>query len=118
MKAWAKTLLSITLICYFAVSSVAAVHAFPKALSGVASLGDASSVTLQPEMTQNCHQQQSVDESQGSVSSCKIFCAAMASAIASNFVSDLLANILSSEIAFIGKGLHTRDLGMEPHPPK
>jgi hypothetical protein len=117
MNAWAKTLLSITLICYFAVSSVAAVHAFPKALSSVSSSGDALSVSLQTEMTQNCHQQQNVDETQGSVSSCKIFCAAMTSAISSKFVSCLPANIHSSEIAFISKGFHTRDLGMEPHPP-
>lgn len=118
-------MLSFSLICYIAVSSIAAVHAFPVLVKSSSSLqGIASSLDTKTfdditmlEMESDCHQQKS-NSPDSSTNACKIFCAAMASVISNQLLLDLTSAMVGTDVAFVAKGLHTREPALEPRPPK
>lgn len=109
------------LLCYLAVSSTAGVHAFPSStqnndhLDGSSMTANAAEADMQ--IMAYCHQQ-NVESSQYSVSSCKIFCAAMASVISTEFLFVVPTSLINQEIAFTVTPLEAYELGIEPHPPK
>lgn len=118
MKTWTNTLLSITLICYIAVSSVAAVHAFPSQAAGNGEAQTLSMGNVDPEMGPNCHQATNDGEQSKPVSVCKIFCAAMGNLISNDVSLGLPARHAIAEIGFLASQLNTREPSLEPHPPK
>ena len=121
------------LLCYLVVSSIASVHAFPDLATTSAPLSVASHHSLNlatPDITKtsvastsetmpDCHQVGQLNNSEEiSMSLCKIFCAAMANAIATEFVLELPLLLISNEIVFLDKVFNTREFTLEPHPPK
>jgi hypothetical protein len=109
--------MSLTLICYVAVSSVAAAHAFPSSISTTASSDLSSSLSV-AEMSPNCHQQKSDKAESKVISACKIFCAAMSNIIIDEFAIDQPEVKVGREITFLLQDISTLTFDMEPHPPK
>jgi hypothetical protein len=109
--------MSVTLICYFAVSSVAAVHAFPPSLPTTGASQVSPSLSL-ANMNSNCHQQKSNEIESSVIGSCKIFCASMSNIIIDELVTYLPVNDVSKEMIFLVRDVSTLAFDMEPHPPK
>jgi hypothetical protein len=123
MKYWAKPLLSFSLLCYIAVSSIAAVHAFPMSMSQ--NTDNSGSVSVAPT-AMPCHQavDTTVDQEihdvykANSFSLCEIFCAAMGHAISHEFAYLIPITRADAEITFIQPDFYKGDHSLEPHPPK
>lgn len=125
MNSWTKAMLSLSLICYLAVSSIAAAHAFPTLINSSTSpqniINPVDNESLDGitalEIAPDCHQEPS-DSPKNASSVCKIFCAAMAGVMSNHLLLDLPSTIGATEVAFVVKGFHTREPALEPQPPK
>lgn len=117
-----KSLISLSLICYLAVSSMAAVHAFPSLESAPesnnTSLNDPSLASNEQAMQVNCHQGISQQPDSSKVSACELFCASMGTALATDITYYVDMVMLPSEISTFENGFNTHQGGVEPHPPK
>jgi hypothetical protein len=119
-------------LCFLAVSNVAAVHAFPsfnaasdtqieahafvsdavvaETRSGVAAMGHCEQSTNSDFASNN--------QSSYSVSVCKVFCAAMSNVIANDLVSTCISAHVSPAIAFIAVKFHSPFPRLEKQPPR
>ena len=112
-----KTLTLLSLACYLMASSVGAVHAIPMA---VAMGGDGSEqVSMPADMNdEDCHSPQKPPCEMSGSSSCKIFCSAMGQGIADTIEFRQSEVSPSSVIAMATSLLLTRQLAVDPRPPK
>lgn len=111
-----KIVTRIILVCYIAVASIAAAHAFPKAIGDELNTMSSSSTSLQ--VNSDCHQSTESDSATSSVSACKVFCAAMGNVVINHLTSVAATRPSSLSIVFSGLGVTDSDLSLEPHPPK
>ena len=120
MNSWAKTTVSITLLCYLAVSSIAAVHAFSPSVSAAQAAQTSQGIVgiADQEMSPSCHQQQSHGEPAVTSNNCKIFCAAMSNVINGDIAAYIAPLNVATEITFLLKDVAKLTLAREPHPPK
>lgn len=119
MKTWIKIVTLFTLVCYLAVSSVAAVHAFPSFDDQPDSAQSVSMPAATSEMMQvNCHESAAQSSGKTSVSLCKMFCSSMCTAVPNEFV--LLLESVEPAKQIMHKKIErlTRQLTVEQHPPK
>ena len=118
MKLLTKLTLVFSLVCYLAVSSIAAAHAFSSLDSRMGIKSDSA------EIMPDCHQEglSSVDsvhdEELNTVSPCKIFCSAMANIVPTEFGSIFSFIKPTVAVTFLSENLLSRQLAVEPHPPK
>ena len=111
MTSWAKTILSLTLICYLTASNAASVHAFSSSKTPLN-----QDITAM-EMSADCHTK--TDDGQATtVSTCKIFCSAMSNVIIDDAVDYLPSYPATPQIVFLRKGVTMLSLAKEPPPPK
>ena len=110
---FAKSLMSLALICYLFGASVAASHGLPnmQTVSDNVAMAAADMDTMS-----DCHQTMSDDPMP--MAACKVFCAAMSNLVSMD--SDGVADIhpVSTLIAFYPPNSGDSEPSMEPHPPK
>lgn len=109
--------MSLTLICYVAVSSVAAAHAFPSSLS-TTGVSEASQSMPFVEMSPDCHQLKNDEAEPKLISACKIFCAAMSNIIIEEIAIYQAELGVGREVTFLLQDVSMLTFDMEPHPPK
>lgn len=114
-RAMHKLITSITLICYLAVASLAAAHAFPMMKSTNST--DSGVQIIDETLSMNCHETASSIK-KASPSLCKMFCAAMGNVIPNAPELSFAKLDVSSKITFLSRGLVTREPEVEPQPPK
>lgn len=110
-----KFVTGVVLICYLAAASIAAAHAFPKAIGGEMKV--ASSVFAMDDRS-DCHQNSDTKSNAASMSACKIFCAAMGNVLINSvsFIQPITPN--NVYIASHNSVLDDSVPSIEPHPPK
>lgn len=119
MNTVTKTLALISILCYLAVSSVAAVHAFP-VLSKSADVGDTlvmtgdSSLDHQP----SCHQSSDISPDNAASVLCKIFCSAIGHAMVTDTASEAISLVPLIQVSALNGSLVTRQLSVERQPPR
>lgn len=120
MNVSTKIFTRILILCYLAVSSIAAVHAFPAIdvmssanIDKVSIMVDDASITDQAD----CHQAMATSDSDAS-GVCKIFCSATGHALTTEISSDVATFIPLVQIPTLSDGLVTRQLSVEHQPPK
>jgi hypothetical protein len=112
-----------SLLCYLAVSSIAAVHAFPSvdALS-VSQITAEANAAPAPDSMAHCQQMNSdlstSLKTDSAVSVCKVFCSAISNVIANNSALNMPTTHVNSVIAFIVLEFHSPDPRLEKQPPK
>jgi hypothetical protein len=140
MSLLSKILLSISIVCYLATSSVAAAHAFP--IMGNMSDSDITSLDVEVTLVENvkqveagnglmtCHQEPSAytgfansgstDSGNGAKASgiCKIFCSAIGHAFLTSDPLQAEAKFHHTSPASYNDRLFTRQLSVEHQPPK
>jgi len=120
MKVWIKTIVSLTLICYTAASSIASAHAFPfpsKFMTSEASHADLTAAVV--GVSPDCHRQVSSKAESNTVSVCKMFCNVMSNIILDEkAVFYLPPMVAESEVAFLLKNAAKFTLVLDPYPPK
>lgn len=111
MNACAKTIVTLTLICYLAVSGVASVHATPISQS------EAITNSSINAMSADCHTQ-SDDAQAMSGSTCKIFCSVLSNIVIADAVECLRSYPTAHLIDFHCRDVAMLSLAKEPYPPK
>ncbi|HAU68381.1 MAG TPA: hypothetical protein DCW52_08295 [Gammaproteobacteria bacterium] len=112
-----------SLLCYLAVSSIAAVHAFPSVdpVSAGQITTESNSVPASDSMA-HCQQMNSEVstslKTDSAVSACKVFCSAISNVIANNIALNVPNTQVNAVIAFIDLEFHSPDPRLEKQPPK
>jgi len=107
-----------SLLCYLAATSVASVHAFPMTDSGE-STPVMSTILMEEEgLNDTCHSPNTPPCEQSASTTCKIFCAAMAQAVAQTTDTIGLDIAPAISIPSFQSAILSRQLSVEPHPPK
>ena len=116
MKTITKILMRFFLVCYLVVSSLATVHAFPS-FDGLSDVTQGILLSSE-DMQANCHQ--NIDDSSDStkVTACELFCSAMGNVISNEIFIEADSVRPTQDIQFFTLALSTRQIALEPHPPK
>lgn len=111
---FAKSLMSLALLCYLFGASVAAAHALPDLQKASDTVTMAAVMDM--DTMSDCHQAMSNDPMP--MAACKVFCAAMSNLV--SMESQTVADIqpVSTLIAFNPPNSGDSVPSMEPHPPK
>jgi len=107
-----------SLLCYLAATSVASVHAFPMTDSGESTPMMATMMVGGESLDENCHSPNTPPCEQSESTTCKIFCAAMAQAMAQSNETDSLDIKPAISVVSFQSAILSRQLSVEPHPPK
>ncbi len=113
-----KIAVFLSLVCYFAAVSVASVHAFPMIESSESPSTMSAMMLDQADVEGNCHTPNSPPCEQSESTACQIFCAAMAQAMASAFEITSFDVKPTVSVAAFHSAILSRQLAVEPHPPK
>ena len=113
-----KLVVFVSLLCYLAAASAASAHAFVMMDTGESAPMMASMVIEAESTKENCHSPNTPPCEQSESTACKIFCAAMAQAVAQT--TDTIGLDIAPAVSILPfqSAILSRQLSVEPHPPK
>ena len=113
-----KLVVFVSLLCYLAAASAASAHAFVMMDRGEATAMMATMAIEAEGANENCHSPNTPPCEQSESTACKIFCAAMAQAVAQT--TDTIGLDIAPAVSILSfqSAILSRQLSVEPHPPK